>query len=315
MKLLKYILLFLFSLFLNSNVSAKEIVVIENQNTFLEVIHNQTISKEYTWLGLLYLQESSKLVSSNDKVSLSCQQNFSSAHRDLIDAWKVLDDAGVDDLVRKNIDEVEFVDDYIKTSNKTKIQVTSEINTQGYTAWKFAEAVDDVLELTVSAKNHIKYGDVKITIMNSQTGDIISQTTRKVTDPPINVPTTGVNVQFNVTGIHFEDILTPGLVEEVAGTRTLVTTLQDGTEVFQSKIKVWVSEANNGQGIWKVLGDEKTWWPSSWTEDKIWSQVSQAFNNKTNQYSNLYHGISNDGTKIALRLDDLGNIKTAYIIP
>ncbi len=142
MKLLKYIFLFIFSLLLYSNVSATEIVVVDNHNVFFEVGHTQTNSKEETWLGLLYLQENSKLATSNDKIGLSCQQSSSSAHRDLIDAWEVLHDAGVDDLVRKNIDEVDFVDDFIKTNpNKTKAQVTSDINSQGYSAWKLANGV------------------------------------------------------------------------------------------------------------------------------------------------------------------------------
>lgn len=74
MKLLKYILLFIFSLLLNRNVSAKEIVIVENHNVFFEVGHTQTISKEETWLGLLYLQENSKLVTSNDETGLSHKQ-------------------------------------------------------------------------------------------------------------------------------------------------------------------------------------------------------------------------------------------------
>ncbi len=84
MKLLKYILLFIFSLLLKRNVSATEIVVVENQNVFFEIENNQTISKEHTWLGLLYLKENSKLVDSNDKTALSCKCFFSSANPNLI---------------------------------------------------------------------------------------------------------------------------------------------------------------------------------------------------------------------------------------
>jgi len=191
---------------LNRNVSATEIVIVENQNVFFEVSHNQTISKEHTWLGLLYLKENTKLVTYNDKASLSCQQNFSSAHRDLIDAWKVLDDAGVDDLVRKNIDEVEFVDDYIKTSNKTKIQVTSEINTQGYTAWKLANGVgktgikviDDFLALAPKIDNiapsNIPTGYQVVTKNNSKY--IRRLDASNTNTPRLMVDETGTIVQY-----------------------------------------------------------------------------------------------------------------------
>ncbi len=67
----------------------------------------------------------------------------------LVEAWEVLDDALVDDLIRKNIDEVEFVDDFINNNpNKTKTQITSDINTQGYNAWKLVNAGGDVAKLT-----------------------------------------------------------------------------------------------------------------------------------------------------------------------
>ena len=178
---------------------------------------------------------------------------------------------------------------------------------------KLKGAGNIVSELTEKSKNHIKYGDVTIKIKNSQTGEVISEITRKVSDPPISVPTFGVNVQYNVSGIHFGDILSPNLVEEISG-RTLVTTLQDGTPVFESEVRVWVQEANNGAGQWKNLG-LKTWWPDSWSEQKIWNSISEAFSNKTLQYNNLYHGTTSDGTKIAIRLDGSGNISTAYIIP
>ena len=77
-------------------VSATEIVVVENQNVFFEIENKPTISKENSWLGLLYLQENSKFVTSNDETGLSCKQIFSSATPQLIDAWEI---------IRRNIDE------------------------------------------------------------------------------------------------------------------------------------------------------------------------------------------------------------------
>ncbi len=77
----------------------------------------------------------------------------------LVEAWEVLDDALVDDLIRKNIDEVEFVDDFINNNpNKTKTQITADINTQGYNAWKLAQGVDDYFNGLVNASDYILNG-------------------------------------------------------------------------------------------------------------------------------------------------------------
>jgi hypothetical protein len=43
-------------------------------------------------------------------------------------------------------------------------------------------------------------------------------------------------------------------------------------------------------------------------------KISEAFNNKTNIDYNRYLGVANDGTKIEMRLDNLGNISTGYIV-
>jgi hypothetical protein len=172
-----------------------------------------------------------------------------------------------------------------------------------------------VTELTQTIKNHLKYGEIKITLKNSSTGDIISTSVRKPIDPPISVPSSGVNVSVDVSGIHFENALQTGLIEEVINTRALVKTLPSGEQVFKSRIKVFVQEMNNGQGGWKTVTNEKTWWPSSWSEQKVWEKISEAFNNKVNVQGAKWHGTTADGVKIEMYLDSNNNISTAYIIP
>ncbi len=145
MKLLKYILLFIFSLLLNTNVSATEVGVIKSQNAILINNTNAFWSTKLTKL-------SNDLVYAPPAFRIKILNNLQ-----LIEAWEVLDDAGVDDLIRKNIDEVEFVDDFVKNNpNKTKAQVTADINTQGYSAWKLANAGSDLIDDALSAilKSH-----------------------------------------------------------------------------------------------------------------------------------------------------------------
>lgn len=65
--------------------------------------------------------------------NVSCPSiSFCGVYAELIDSWKVLDDAGVDDLIRKNIDELDLVnthyDDILNYPG-------------GYNAWKLANTV------------------------------------------------------------------------------------------------------------------------------------------------------------------------------
>jgi hypothetical protein len=173
----------------------------------------------------------------------------------------------------------------------------------------------NVVELTQTAKNHLKYGEIKISLKNSLTGEPISTTVRKPIDPPILVPNSGVNVSVDVSGIHFENALQIGLIEEIYNSKALVTTLFSGEKVYKSKIKVFIQEINNGQGGWKTVANEKTWWPSSWSEQKVWEKISEAFNNKVIDKGSRWHGTTSDGTKIEMYIDVNGNISTAYIIP
>lgn len=134
MKLLKYILFFLFSLLLNRNVSATEIVVIENKNVFFEISHNQTISKEDTWLSLLYLQENSKLVTYNDKSSLSFKQNFSSAKAESINAREIFSTGS--ESVKINTANLEEYNDFISVAGMEKSKLIYSFgNTKDAQKW------------------------------------------------------------------------------------------------------------------------------------------------------------------------------------
>ncbi|HEY8934781.1 MAG TPA: EndoU domain-containing protein, partial [Cyclobacteriaceae bacterium] len=172
-----------------------------------------------------------------------------------------------------------------------------------------------VQELTRTARDHIRFGEVKITVKNSNTGEIISTYVRRPQDLPVNVPKSGVSISVDVSGIHFESTLKQGLIEELPGTRSLLLKLSTGEQVFKSKIKVFVQEGNNGSGIWKSISSDKTWWPSSWSEQTVWGKISEAFSNKKNISGTKWHGTTVAGEKIEMYLDSQGNIMSAYIIP
>lgn len=220
------------------------------------------------------------------------------------DSWKVL--YNEKNSLTKNLEELTLVSKNLEAIKSAK----------GYLNWKALQGASNIVtELTQTTKNHLKYGEIKIIIKNSSTGDIISTSVRKPIDPPISVPSSGVNVSVDVSGIHFENALKTGLIEEVANTRNLVKTLPSGEQIFKSKIKVFVQEINNGQGGWKTVANEKTWWPSVWNDQKVWEKISEAFSNKVNIQGSKWHGTTVDGVKIEMYLDVSGNISTAYLIP
>jgi Bacterial EndoU nuclease len=83
----------------------------------------------------------------------------------------------------------------------------------------------------------------------------------------------------------------------------------DGSESFVLKTR------KRGGGIWKIISDEKTWWPSSWNELKVWTKISEAFNNKVIVQGPKWYGTTSGGIYIEMYIDNLGDITTAYIIP
>ena len=90
-------------------------------------------------------------------------------------------------------------------------------------------------------------------------------------------------------------------------------TLPDGTPLYKSEIKVFVQEDANGRGDWKKVKNYKTWWPSTWDEDKIWKKIAEASNNIIEIEGNRLQGLTSEGIKIEMRLDKMANISTAYI--
>ena len=102
------------------------------------------------------------------------------------------------------------------------------------------------------------------------------------------------------------------MIEEI-GVAKLEFTLPTGEKIYKSKIKVFVQEVNNGQGGWKTVTKEKTWWPTEWSDEKIWEKISEAFKNKIED-GNGYVGTTSDGIKINIFTDTIGEISTAYII-
>jgi hypothetical protein len=151
-KFLKYILFFFISFLLNINVSAKEIVIVENKNVFFNHFDGvtQIISEEYTWLGLLYLQENSKLVTANVETGLSCNQNFSRVNPDLIDAWEIFSHRGYQ--IRRSLDALESLTALRNNSNlssklagKTQAEIDVLLgNMKGWSGASYKQVCDKV---------------------------------------------------------------------------------------------------------------------------------------------------------------------------
>ena len=84
---------------------------------------NLVSSEEIKWLSLLYLDEKSKLATHPNRTVLSQENQMVFKNTDLVDAWKALDNIGVDDAIRKNPSYLKNVDDYAKRSGKSADEV------------------------------------------------------------------------------------------------------------------------------------------------------------------------------------------------
>ncbi|WP_075341466.1 EndoU domain-containing protein [Tenacibaculum agarivorans] len=149
----------------------------------------------------------------------------------------------------------------------------------------FIKAFDDVID-NKKLNDHTFKGDVTITGKNAA-GDNI----------------------YKVTGIHSNKAFLDGTVRIKPGTQ--IQDLGDG--FYKAKVEKQIKGFINDQGTnWKVKNNKSTFFPDSWSTEKIQAEIAHAFKNKTLELGNKFSGFTTTGHKITMFLDELGNIKTAF---
>lgn len=83
-------------------------------------------SSEKKWLGLLYLDEDGKIATHPNGAILSQEHQKFFGRPELVEAWSVFKNKGLDDLARST-DDLEIISDYMKRSGKSADDVASEI--------------------------------------------------------------------------------------------------------------------------------------------------------------------------------------------
>ena len=61
----------------------------------------------------------------------------------------------------------------------------------------------------------------------------------------------------------------------------------------------------------KVKKDLSTFFPDSWSREKIQQEIAHAMTNMEYRKGNIYEGTASDGTKIRIHIED-GQVTSAY---
>ena len=107
MKILKYLLavLFFFCLF-SETVQAFPNTLLGHEITYTEYDKFSSTSNESEWLNLLYLKENDMLSIHSKGSALSEENQIFEMFPDLVDAWKVMNDAALDQVLGSNLDTI-----------------------------------------------------------------------------------------------------------------------------------------------------------------------------------------------------------------
>lgn len=134
MKIIKYILLFLF--FLVFKVQIVQSTIILTNHLPYPLITNELFSsssEEKEWLGVLHLKEFSKFGFTSQQTGLSRENKKFFKNPELVEAWSVIKNSGDDDLAKlaTDLDELDLV-----SKNLDEIEAAG-----GYKAWKSSRAI------------------------------------------------------------------------------------------------------------------------------------------------------------------------------
>lgn len=84
---------------------------------------------------------------------------------------------------------------------------------------------------------------------------------------------------------------------------------------YKAKVEIYNPDFPDNGG-WKVKNSKKgmsTFFPDSWSKQKLQEEFAFAFKNKEYKSSNIWHGTMSDGVKLQFHIDN-GIIKTAFPI-
>lgn len=256
MKIIKYILLFLF--FLVFKVQIVQSTIILTNHLPYPLITNELFSsssEEKEWLGVLHLKEFSKFGFTSQQTGLSRENKKFFKNPELVDSWKVLGDFPSLRKIPTNLGVLVKVKDKFTYNGKAGQEALEEIFTGHKSAQKFVnnfKKYDEVIgEIDDIAITGVKSSsEVRILNKSSQVG--------KIVDGKLNVSYSGFGGD---------------IVCDPSKTTTLLGKWKDpaggGTgDIINSKL----SKSGENLGGPNVLSEDV---PKGWADQQIWDNVNE----------------------------------------
>ena len=114
---------------------------------------------------------------------------------------------------------------------------------------------------------------------------------------------------YSITGIHSNQAFADGTARIKPGTE--IKDLGDG--FYQAKVEKRIPGFVNKDGTdWRVKREKSTFFPDSWSRERVQAEIAHAYNNRRLLRGNKYEGLTSSGHKINLYLDESGSINTAF---
>ena len=115
--------------------------------------------------------------------------------------------------------------------------------------------------------------------------------------------------RYSITGIHSNQAFADGTARIKPGTE--IIDLGDG--FYQAKVEKRIPGFVNKDGTdWKVKKQDSTFFPDSWSRERVQAEIAYAYNNRSLSGGNLYSGYTTNGRRVMMRIDAQGNLETAF---
>ena len=86
-----------------------------------------------------------------------------------------------------------------------------------------------------------------------------------------------------------------------------------GDGFYQAKVEKRIPGFVNKDGTdWKVKKQASTFFPDSWSRERVQAEIAHAYNNRKFNEGTEYEGFTSTGRKVIMQIDSQGNINTAF---
>lgn len=144
--------------------------------------------------------------------------------------------------------------------------------------------------------NHIIYGEIKGVIKKLDTNELIKEFTRLCKEEGVPLYK-GEQITITISGCHTYNLIIQNKVRFKR--KYLLTKLPTGEEVYKGKIEVKVKELEESGNGWKVKTELSTFWPESWSIEKIKEVTLEAYLSPSKKVkNNKWIGKTSDGVEI-----------------